>query len=111
MGQMEPTERTCEFCGKAYEVKTVTQRYCSRHCALRASATGRVRYISVTFTCAKCGRVVVTEPDRRDRRSRFCSAECERRYWRHPPHEHETARQNFRSLEEYAAWERRTNAE
>ena len=99
----------CAFCGAEYQPRSVVQKYCCTSCQKKAKYRGMVRYLSVTFQCAKCGKTVVTDPESRDRRSRFCSAECEKRYWRHPPHEHESARQNFRSVREYAAYERRTN--
>lgn len=44
-----------------------------------------------------------------DRRTRFCSAVCEKKYWRHPSFENTTTRTNFHSLREYQSWERRTN--
>lgn len=35
-----------------------------------------------TFECPRCGDVV-TVTERSDRRMRFCSAYCEREFWRH----------------------------
>ena len=70
-------------------------------------------YPVIEFDCAHCGHHVVTEGlhdnGRPDKRTRFCSKECEKKYWRHPPFDHESSRQNFRSIQEYASWERRTN--
>lgn len=43
-------------------------------------------YPSITFECSKCGRQVTTDGIK-DHRTRFCSQECEKRYWRHPPYE------------------------
>ena len=37
------------------------------------------------FKCKKCGNTVVTDTDRLDKRTVFCSRICERRYFRHPP--------------------------
>ena len=98
----------CAYCGREFAPRTVTQKYCSRNCRVKASYHGLVQRESVTFQCAKCGRTVVTEGNR-DMRTRFCCAECEKKYWRHPPYEREAARQNFRSAAEYASHERRTN--
>lgn len=104
--------KTCPECGKRFEPKfgAVTQLFCSRKCQARyRKKHGSHGYPSITFTCAQCGRTVVTG-GWLDKRSRFCSRECEKRYWRHPPHEYESSRQNFHSIEEYESWERRTNA-
>lgn len=38
---------------------------------------------SVTFDCAQCGKTVTTTAGGEDRRMRFCSAACRRKYWRH----------------------------
>lgn len=46
-----------------------------------------------------------------DMRTRFCSAECERKFWKHPHWENPSERINFRSLEEYIGYERRANGE
>ena len=99
----------CAYCGTEIEPRAVNQKYCSHRCACKASYHKRVRFESVTFECSMCGRTVVTDPERKDKRTRFCSHECEKKYWRHPPYEHETSRQNFRSVEEYGRYEQRTN--
>lgn len=99
----------CRCCGEEFAPRTVTQVYCSKRCREAGCRRGLTRFVPLTFACAKCGKTVVTEPSRRDKRSRFCSARCEKKYWRHPPHEHESCRQNFRSAAEYASYERRTN--
>lgn len=102
----------CTICGKA---KARKNRATCMACAEREARYAHKdpnyqlhQYPSITFTCAKCGRTVVTDGDR-DHRTRFCSASCEKKYWRHPPHDYETKLINFRSVEEYASWERRTN--
>ena len=103
----------CLECGEEFEPLSVVQKYCSMRCGsrYRKKNKGRIKYPSVTFTCAyhKCGRTVVTEEGSGDMRTRFCSASCERKFWRHPPWEHETSITNFRSAGEYASYERRTN--
>lgn len=101
----------CRICGRPYERKTVTQRYCSRRCRQKACDRGLTQRESIVFQCAKCGKTVVTESERRDMRTRFCSQVCEKKYWRHPPYANEAARQNFHSLREYQSYERRTNEE
>lgn len=102
--------RVCPNCGKMFEPVNSNQLYCCKRCQWTYVNRHKhgVGYASVTFTCAMCGHTVVTEGGR-DKRSRFCSPECEKRYWRHPPYECESNRTNFHTIDEYASWERRTN--
>ncbi len=102
----------CLYCKTEFTPLSVTQKYCSRSCGdkYRRRHKGEILNPSVTFNCSQCGRTVVTEEGNQDMRSRFCSASCERKFWRHPHWENPAARINFRSVEEYAGYERRTNA-
>lgn len=105
-------ERTCPFCGKRFTpvYGAVTKVFCSQKCRdLSYAQYGPYNRASITFRCAKCGRLVITEGGS-DARTRFCSLECEKKYWRHPPYDHEASRQNFHSIQDYESWERRTNA-
>ena len=104
----------CLNCGKPMEMRTVVQLYCSRQCQqeyYRAHKRDVVaaRWPSITFTCAKCGRTITTAPGTADRRTRFCSVGCEKKYWRHPPQDSKPHNQTFHSVSDYAAYERRTN--
>ena len=103
----------CINCGELIENAAPDQFYCSSRCAYMFRRHHReevlFRWPSVTFACAKCGRVVTTAPGPVDKRTRFCSAECEKKYWRHPPYDVEARTQVFRSPGEYAAYEKRTN--
>lgn len=55
----------------------------------KASVKGRAYRLKITrwyvreFECAECGRHVKTDGDK-DRRTKFCCARCEKRFWRHP---------------------------
>lgn len=65
----------CKQCGASFSPRTVVQKFCSKKCCWRYHKTHdmwRERQ-SITFTCAKCGKVVVTETDgaRPDKRSDF----------------------------------------
>lgn len=104
----------CEYCGAEFAPLSVNQLYCSPSCKYkwyRQNPGGAKRHFpSVTFNCSQCGRTVVTD-GARDKRTRFCSASCEKKFWRHPHWEHSTTRTNFHSVSEYAAYERRTNGE
>ncbi len=76
----------CRNCGKEFFEKTVMQKYCSVKCQqiYRRTHDLNAESPAITFSCAKCGKVVTTEPGTGDRRMRFCSAVCEKKYWRHP---------------------------
>ncbi len=43
----------------------------------------RKENLPVAFRCAHCRRLVVTDPEKKDKRFRFCSQKCEKGYWRH----------------------------
>lgn len=83
----------CPECGTDFCEKSVNQIYCSPKCGerYRKKHPMEARFPSVAFYCAKCGKAVVTD-GKRDKRTRFCCQECERRYWRHPPTEHSALR-------------------
>lgn len=101
----------CLYCGVDFTALTVTQKYCSRLCGARYRRKHKGENLnpSVTFNCSQCGKIVVTEEGSNDRRSRFCSETCEKKFWRHPHWENPTTRINFHSMEEYASYEKRTN--
>lgn len=102
----------CLNCGEKYTELSVTQKYCCEKCGdqYRRRNKGKLLYPSITFNCSQCGKEVTTEEGSKDMRTRFCSASCEKKFWRHPHWENPTARTNFHSMEEYASYERRTNA-
>ncbi|WP_300626350.1 hypothetical protein [uncultured Megasphaera sp.] len=80
----------CPVCGKEFEADRITQKYCSNYCRRYAHRHGvndhgrssRKKEALRAFHCLKCGKLVrVTEAT--DRRTKFCSAHCERLYWKH----------------------------
>lgn len=85
------TEKACIVCGKPFEQKRASQKYCSATCRKRANRTDGIAPRDAwtsegeeirSFACVKCGTVVrVTSMD--DRRTKFCSHRCERLYWKH----------------------------
>ena len=103
----------CRQCGEEFEPRTVIQKYCSERRGKRyRSEHGKEindEYPRIVFQCAKCNKRVITEGNTRDKRTRFCSAECERKYWKHPPAEGKSPLTEFRSMKEYEAYERRSN--
>lgn len=101
----------CLQCGEEFTPMTIIQKYCSVKCRNRYCRTHNMDqfYPSITFARAQCGKTVVTEGGVKDKRSRFCSRSCEKKFWRHPHWESTSSRINFRSVQEYANWERRTN--
>lgn len=100
----------CLNCGQEFTPLTVIQKYCSIRCGQQYRSHHSISYPSITFQCAQCGKTVVTEEGSGDKRERFCCASCEKKYWRHPHWEDPSTRINFRSVAEYASWERRTNS-
>ena len=100
----------CPECSESFTPLTVVQKYCSKRCGdkWRRKHKGVVLNPSIEFNCAQCGKKVVTD-GLKDKRSRFCSQKCEKKFWRHPHWESESNRINFRSVDEYARWEAKTN--
>ena len=99
----------CPECGESFLPLSVNQKYCSTKCGDKYRRKHKIVSLSITFNCAKCGKAVVTEEGTKDMRTRFCSETCEKKYWRHPPHDCVSSRTNFHSLREYISWENRTN--
>ena len=83
----------CPVCGKLFTAGRITQKYCSaacrryavRHGMIGHDAAGQHESIMRTFHCLRCG-VLVTVKSPTDRRIKFCSAHCERLYWKHSKH-------------------------
>lgn len=105
--------KKCLMCGLPMEGAPPDKKYCSVRCAQKYYRLHRDMVIkswpSLTFTCAKCGKLVVTEPGPSDKRTRFCCASCERQYWRHPPQDNPSHNQVFHGVDHYASYERKTN--
>lgn len=104
-------ENKCLECGKNFTPLSVNQIYCCKQCGdkYRRKNKGKIKYPSITFSCSQCGKVVVTDNGSSDKRTRFCSASCEKKFWRHPHWENPSTRINFRSIKEYESYESRTN--
>ena len=99
----------CPQCRKEFVKEHPVQKYCSKKCynKYRKENGKCAPWPELTFNCAWCGKVVVTGGT--DRRSRFCSYECERKYWRHPSYDYESYSQAFHTLGEMESYEKRTN--
>lgn len=76
----------CLNCEKEFAPMSANQIYCSAGCGrkYRRKHPERLNFPAVFFKCANCGMAVVTD-GKHDKRTRFCSQECNRKYWRHPP--------------------------
>lgn len=89
----------CKCCGRLIKNPAPDQMYCTVECGNRYRKEHgeevQKAWPSITFNCGHCGRLVVTEEGAKDKRTRFCSASCEKKYWRHPPHEQEGYYQNI----------------
>ena len=101
----------CLNCGQLFADLSVTQKYCCAKCGDQYRRHHKIVYEQIEFNCAFCGKKVVTEPDKRDKRSRFCCEHCEKMYWKHTEKEKavKSSISNFHSLAEYASYEKRTN--
>ena len=83
-------QRICVVCGSPFTADRVTQKYCSSSCRRYAHRNGLNVHetaksgndIIRSFYCLKCGKLVVVA-EQRDKRTKFCSAHCERLYWKH----------------------------
>lgn len=67
-----------------------------------------------TFECRYCGQIVSIAEDAKDKRTVFCSVDCEKKYWKHAYRYNYGPRgnnriTNFHSFEEYVSYEKRTN--
>ena len=106
MGYLQ--RRSCAVCGKKFKPTSRTDKYCSIECMRRRHDGPRLDFeaeiapivttealkemsyeerVGLRLMCsnARCGRVFTIgdrEDGRRDRRTRFCCADCERQFWR-----------------------------
>lgn len=62
----------CQQCGKSFESKFASTRYCSDHCRSLSRAVGPVKKI-----CGQCGNEFLAQ---RPNRKMFCSEKCLRRH-------------------------------
>lgn len=58
-------------------------------------------YYSRTFECRQCGKSITTADTFKDKRQVFCSASCEKKYWRHPPCDAEAVNFQFYGKPDY----------
>lgn len=78
----------CPVCRKEFTSNYAFQIYCSSSCSsfaqyhFTAEEKREFSRILPSFNCRCCGRTVV--PEKGDRRTVFCSKQCEKKYWRHP---------------------------
>ena len=83
----------CLVCGAMFTADRITQKYCSAFCRRYAHRYGLIDRgehpkgadVVREFHCVRCG-TLVTIVDGRDKRTKFCSAHCERLYWKHSQH-------------------------
>ena len=81
--------KTCRYCKKVYESRNPRSKYCSEKCNRADYYENGIKHrnafpgdkIVREFTCRCCGRLVDVV-DKKDQRETYCSAQCERSYWR-----------------------------
>lgn len=74
----------CPVCNKIFEPTVPNQKYCSTKCQQWANNNHLIPpRVPYEFDCRCCGKHVVTAPFG-DRRTVFCSKQCEKRWWKHP---------------------------
>ncbi len=95
----------CLECKAEFAPLAVNQLYCSVRCgdSYRKKHPDETHFPPVSFCCSYCGKAVVTD-GKKDKRTRFCSHTCEKKYWRHPPSEHSALRTES---ERMAQWNER----
>lgn len=105
--------KKCYNCGQPIHADPFSthQKFCCVECRnqYRREHKTDTYFRPFYFECSECGQLVEVLNDK-DKRTRFCCRECEKKYWKHPPYEQETSRTNFHSIQEYLAYEKRTNA-
>lgn len=82
-------EKRCLYCGHIFTARRANRKYCSDGCRRKASerkSDNRERCHVGTpireFDCRTCGKHVnVVEAS--DKRTVFCCASCEKKYWKH----------------------------
>lgn len=81
----EMEKRKCINCGKEFLPNTKMQKYCSRSCGseFRKKNDINSNWPKKTFVCAYCGKKVTTKGNSSDKRTRFCSNECQEKFWKH----------------------------
>ncbi len=80
----------CLVCGAVFIAERISQKYCSALCRRYAHRYGLNDHAAVSegepvlraFHCVKCGQLIRIT-DSCDKRTKFCSARCERLYWKH----------------------------
>lgn len=97
----------CINCNKEF-VPALNQIFCCKKCKNRYwhLHRGSKNYPPFEFVCSQCGKSVVTLGGT-DKRSRFCSVYCEKKYWRHS--EKKSSLTSFHSLSSYLSYEKHTN--
>lgn len=97
----------CLNCGEEFTPQAVNQKYCCVSCQRKYIRTHDMdkEYPSITFTCARCGKTVVTEGGTKDKRTRFCSKSCEKKFWRKPHWENKSSNVTFQNEKLLKLWE------
>lgn len=88
MGEVK--RKTCKTCGALFTPSHKYQVNCSRTCSRKWYKTHPIAHIEDpnlpvirVFNCSQCGRTVYIN-EATDKRYRFCSVLCEKKYWKHP---------------------------
>lgn len=102
-------KKTCPNCGKEFIANSPNRIYCCRKCGDQYRRKGHhANYPPTVFVCRNCGSTVRTEGGT-DKRTVFCSHDCEKQYWRHPPEAKRSQIRNYCSASQYASWEKWSN--
>ena len=101
----------CLYCKQEFMPMAVNQKFCSKSCGQKYRYHFGVKkhYPVIRFNCSCCGKTVETAGDTSDKRTRFCSRECEKKYWKHPHWERKGSMTTYQSERQYKIYEKSSN--
>ena len=97
------TEAVCEFCGTWFEYARVNRyrKYCSAACrhknAAKGYSMGNPYAKTIAWECKQCGKKV-TGPSKAGQARKYCSVECQRKFFHNPLKRHNLTGDEYAAL-------------